>query len=64
MVSDKLTTAVQQVLAGHGRVEQEAFTQRVPGLRMHYLSAAIFCNVASGHEQGSVESLVGTIRRR
>jgi hypothetical protein len=31
---------------------------------MHYLYEAVFCNVASGHEKGSVESLVGTIRRR
>jgi transposase len=60
VVYDNLTTAVQQVLAGHGRVEQQAFVT----LRMHYLYEAVFCNVASGHEKGSVESLVGTIRRR
>jgi len=60
VVYDNLTTAVQQVLAGHGRVEQQAFVC----LRMHYLFEAVFCNVASGHEKGSVESLVGTIRRR
>ncbi len=60
MVYDNLTTAVQQVLAGRGRVEQDAFVC----LRMHYLFEAVFCNVASGHEKGSVESLVGTIRRR
>ncbi len=60
VVYDNLTTAVQQVLAGHGRVEQEAFVC----LRMHYLYEAVFCNVAAGHEKGSVESLVGTIRRR
>jgi transposase len=60
VVYDNLTTAGQQVLAGHGRVEQEAFVC----LRMHYLYEAVFCNVASGHEKGSVESLVGTIRRR
>jgi hypothetical protein len=60
VVYDNLTTAVQQVLAGHGRIEQQAFVC----LRMHYLYEAVFCNVASGHEKGSVESLVGTIRRR
>jgi transposase len=60
VVYDNLTTAVQQVLTGHGRLEQQAFVC----LRMHYLYEAIFCNVASGHEKGSVESLVGTIRRR
>jgi transposase len=60
MVYDHLTTAVQQVLAGQGRVEQEAFVC----LRRHYLDEAVVCNVASGDEQGSVESLVGTIRRR
>jgi len=60
VVYDNLSTAVQQVLAGHGRVEQQAFVC----LRMHYLYDAVFCNVASGHEKGSVESLVGTIRRR
>ena len=60
VVYDNLTTAVQQVLAGHGRIEQEAFVC----LRMHYLYDAVFCNVAAGHEKGGVESLVGTIRRR
>ena len=33
VVYDNLTTAVQQVLAGHGRVEQEAYVC----LHMHYL---------------------------
>jgi len=60
VVYGNLTTAVQQVLAGHGRREQEMFVC----LRLHYLYEAVFCNVASGHERGSVESLVGTIRRR
>ena len=60
VVYDNLTTAVQHVLAGHGRREQQAFVT----LRMHYLYEAVFCNVAAGHEKGSVESLVGTIRRR
>ncbi len=60
VVYDNLTTAVQHVLAGHGRIEQQAFVT----LRMHYLYEAVFCNVASGHEKGGVECLVGTIRRR
>lgn len=60
VVYDNLATAVLRVLEGRGRVEREAFV----GLRMHYLYEAVFCNPASGNEKGSVENLVGTLRRR
>lgn len=59
IVYDNLSTAVQKVLRGKERVEQEAFR------RMHgyYNFSPRFCNVASGHEKGGVEGLVGFARR-
>jgi transposase len=59
VVYDNLTPAVQRILRGHQRQEQEAFT--------HFHSAygfeAIFANPAAGWEKGSVENLVGYARR-
>jgi transposase len=60
VVYDNLGTAVAKVLAGHDRQQQAAFV----GLRSTYLFEAVFCNVASGHEKGNVERLVGTVRRQ
>jgi transposase len=59
IVYDNLSAAVQKVLRGKERVEQEAFR------RMHgyYNFMPRFCNVASGHEKGGVEGLVGFARR-
>ncbi len=59
IVYDNLTTAVQKVVRGRERVEQEAFR------RMHsfYSFTPRFCNVASGNEKGGVEGLVGFARR-
>jgi len=58
-VYDNLTPAVQRILRGHQRKEQESFT--------HFHSAygfeAIFANPAAGWEKGSVENLVGYARR-
>jgi transposase len=59
LVYDNLTTAVRKVLSGHDRVLQERFIT----LRSHYLFRSVFCNRASGHEKGSVENLVGYVRR-
>lgn len=58
---DNLTSAVQRVLVGRGRVEQEAFV----ALRGHYLFASRFCQpgLAGAHEKGLVEALVGYSRR-
>lgn len=56
---DNLTTAVQRILEGHARLEQQAFTV----FRSHYLFASHFCTPAQGHEKGQVEHSVGFVRR-
>ncbi|MBU1752155.1 MAG: IS21 family transposase, partial [Chloroflexi bacterium] len=56
---DNLKTAVFQVLAGHKRQEQEAFTI----FRSHYLFDAHYCTPGQGHEKGRVEGSVGFGRR-
>lgn len=43
---DNLKTAVFQVLKGHNRREQQAFT----GFRSHYLFDSYYCTPAQGHE--------------
>ena len=59
LVYDNLTTAVRKVLSGHDRELQERFIT----LRSHYLFQSVFCNIESGNEKGSVENLVGYVRR-
>ncbi|MGZ6347282.1 MAG: IS21 family transposase [Anaerolineales bacterium] len=56
---DNLTTAVQQVLQGHTRREQERFIV----FRSTYLFESFFCNPGEGHEKGGVEHEVGFARR-
>jgi transposase len=56
---DNLKSAVQKVLQGRDRLEQETFI----GLQAHYVFKAEFCNPASGNEKGRVEGTVGYIRR-
>ena len=56
---DNLSNAVQKVLRGTERREQESFVS----FRSHYLFKAEFCNVASGWEKGGVEGRVGYVRR-
>jgi transposase len=56
---DNLTQAVERVLEGHNRQEQQAFTT----LRSHHLFEARFCTLGQGHEKGLVENLVGQTRR-
>lgn len=56
---DNLKAAVQKVLQGHIRVEQERFI----AFRSHYLYASHFCTPGQGHEKGGVESGVGFTRR-
>ena len=58
-VYDNLKPAVQQVLCGHNRREQEAFLH----LQSVYCFEALFANVRAGWEKGSVENLVGYARR-
>ncbi|MFD1738329.1 IS21 family transposase, partial [Bacillus salitolerans] len=56
---DNLKSAVQKILQGRDRLEQESFI----ALQAHYLFKAEFCNVRSGNEKGRVEGTVGYIRR-
>ena len=56
---DNLTNAVQKVLKGSRREEQDSFVS----FRTHYLFQAEFCNPASGWEKGGVEGRVGYARR-
>jgi transposase len=58
---DNLTSAVQKVLQGRTRVEQQAFV----AFRGHYLFDSHFClpGAAGAHEKPLVESLVGYARR-
>jgi len=59
VVYDNLTSAVEKVLKGKDRKEQEAFRR----FHDYYNFKALFCNVDSGHEKGGVEGLVGFARR-
>jgi transposase len=58
-VFDNPKTAVTKILAGPWREEHETFSS----LKAHYLFDADFCNPGEGHEKGSVENLVGYVRR-
>ena len=59
LIYDNMKTAVNTLLAGKARLEQESFIK----FRNHYMFKADFCNPASGWEKGLVENLVGTARR-
>jgi len=56
---DNLKAAVQKVLQGHNRREQQAFVV----FRSHYLFVSHFCTPGQAHEKGSVEHSVGFGRR-
>lgn len=56
---DNLKVAVQKVLKGRNRQEQEAFVS----FRSHYLFEAHFCNTRAAWEKGGVEGKVGYGRR-
>lgn len=58
-VYDNLKPAVQHVLQGHSRREQEVFAH----FHSVYRFEALFANVHAGWEKGSVENLVGYVRR-
>lgn len=49
---DNLKTAVQKMLRGHNRVQQQGFV----ALRSHYLFEAEFCTARQGHVPGSLSS--------
>ncbi|MBU4257596.1 IS21 family transposase [Patescibacteria group bacterium] len=59
LIYDNLTTAVQKVMRGKDRIEQDGFIK----FKAYYSIDARFCNPASGHEKGGVEGLVGFARR-
>ena len=59
LIYDNLTTAVQKVLRGKRRLEQEAFVK----FHAYYNFTPRFCNLSSAHEKGGVESLIGYVRR-
>jgi len=56
---DNPRTAVTKILSGPARKEHELFS----ALRAHYLFASSFCTPGAGNEKGSVENLVGYVRR-
>lgn len=57
---DNLTTAVQKILQGKERQEQEQFLT----LRGTYLFDSHFCTPGAGHEKGGVEHGIGYVRRQ
>lgn len=59
LVYDNPKTAVTKILAGPKREEHLVFSS----LRAHYLFESIFCQPGEAHEKGSVEGLVGYVRR-
>ena len=59
LIYDNLTAAVQKVLRGKDRIEQESFVK----FKAYYSFEARFCNPDNGHEKGGVEGLVGFARR-
>ena len=56
---DNAKTAVVRILSGPMREEHEALS----ALRTHYLFESSFCTPGAGNEKGSVENLVGYVRR-
>lgn len=56
---DNLKVAVQRILEGRNRQEQQAFIV----FRSHYLFESHFCTPGQGHEKGRVEKGVGFSRR-
>lgn len=59
MVFDNLTAAVEKVLLGKERKEQESFVR----FRSWYTFESRFCSPGRGNEKGGVEGLVGFARR-
>jgi len=59
LIYDNLSTAVEKVLRGRDRIEQEGFVK----FKAYYSFEARFCNPDSGHEKGGVEGMVGFARR-
>ena len=60
VVYDNLTPVVRKILQGH---KQRELCERFVVLRSHYLFESVFTNPGAAHEKGSVENLVGYVRR-
>lgn len=60
VVYDNLAPVVRRVLQGH---EGRELSERFVALRSHYLFDSVFTNPGAAHEKGSVENLVGYVRR-
>ena len=56
---DNPKTVVSKILSGPERIEHQHFSR----LRAHYLFDSSFCTPGEAHEKGSVEQLVGYVRR-
>ncbi len=59
LIYDNMTPAVQKVLKGKKRLEQDSFAR----FRSYYTFESVFCNRGEAHEKGGVENLVGFARR-
>jgi len=59
LIYDNLTTAVQKVLKGKNRIEQDAYLK----FKSYHTFTSRFCTPGEGHEKGGVEGLVGFARR-
>ena len=56
---DNLKAAVEKILKGKDRKEQEKFRN----FHQYYSYQAVFCNPAKGNEKGGVEGIIGYSRR-
>lgn len=59
LVYDNLKSAVEKVLTGRNRIEQDAFRK----VRSYYNFEARFCNPSCANEKGGVEGVIGYVRR-
>lgn len=59
LIYDNLTTAVQKVIKGRNRIEQESYQK----FKAYHNFQSRFCTPGEGHEKGGVEGLVGFARR-
>ncbi len=59
LIYDNLTTAVQKVLKGKKRIEQESYSK----FKAYHNFTSRFCTPGEGHEKGGVEGIVGFSRR-
>lgn len=56
---DNMKVAIQKILRGRNRDEQSLWVS----FRSHFLFTAEYCNPGKGQEKGSIENLIGYVRR-